>query len=200
MRILIFARAPVPGRCKTRLMPRLGAAGAARVHRQLVRRTLGAALATGLPVELWCAPDARHGWLQGLRRQHGLRLKRQAPGDLGRKMTLAIRDALARGADKVVVVGTDCPVLAPQDLRDAFSALDRHDCVIQPAADGGYVLIGARRLPARALAGIAWSTGGELRQTRSRLARLGLSCAELPARWDVDTPADYRSARRAGLL
>jgi uncharacterized protein len=94
-------------------------------------------------------------------------------------------------------VGTDCPTLSRADLRRALAALARHDAVLQPATDGGYVLIGARRLEPRALSGIAWSSGRELAQTRRRFARLGLNWTELPPRADVDTPRDYRELRRS---
>lgn len=199
-RILVFARAPVPGRCKTRLIPALGASGAARLHRRLTLRTLRAALAAGASVELWCAPDARHGFFQACRRDFGVRLRRQPAGDLGRRMALALSTALREGVTAVALIGTDCPALAPGDLRAGLAALARHDCVLQPSSDGGYVLIGARRIERRALAGVTWSSGRELAQTRRRVARLGLSSNELAPRADVDTPADYRKARREGWL
>jgi hypothetical protein len=194
-RILVFARAPVPGRCKTRLIRALGARGAAALHRRLVRGTLAAARAAGHAVELWCAPDASHGFFAACRREFGVALRRQPPGDLGRRMALV----LARAAGPVVLVGSDCPGFAARDFSDAVAALARHDCVLQPSTDGGYVLIGARRFERRALAGIAWSSGRELEQTRRRLRRLELSFAEAPPLADIDTPMDYRVARRRGL-
>lgn len=199
-RILVFARAPVPGRCKTRLVSRLGRAGAAALHRRLTSRTLAAAVGTGSRVELWCAPDAAHGFFARCRREFGVRLRRQPRGDLGRRMAVALAEVLREGAAAAVLVGTDCPSLASADLRAALAALSRHDCVLQHANDGGYVLIGARRFERRALAGVRWSSGLEFAQTRRRLARLGLDAGELPGREDVDTPADYRRARRARLL
>lgn len=195
-RILVFARAPHPGRCKTRLIPALGAGGAAALQRRLALRTVLQACGTGEPVELWCAPDTRHPFFASCRRAHGVRLRRQPAGDLGRRMALALRAA----AGPAVLVGSDCPGLTTADLRAALAALARHDCVLQPSADGGYVLIGARRPESRALAGIRWSSGRELAQTRRRFARLGLRWAELPAREDLDTPGDYRRARRQGLV
>lgn len=199
VRILVFARAPVPGRCKTRLIPALGRAGAARVHRQLVRRTLALASDTGVPVELWCAPDASHGFFATCRRDYGVRLRRQPGGDLGRRMAFALARVLREGAGAAVLVGSDCPEFTGGDFTTAFEAL-RADCVLQPSTDGGYVLIGARRFERRVLAGIAWSSGRELAQTRRRLARLDLTCRERTPRMDIDTPSDYRNARRNGLL
>ena len=197
-RILVFARAPVPGRCKTRLIPALGARGAAALHRRLVRKTLQSACAAG-DVELWCAPDTGHGFFAACRREFGVRLRRQPPGDLGRRMALALNRALRDDAGPVVLVGSDCPVFTPGDFAAALAALAQRDCVLQPSADGGYVLIGARRLERRALAGIAWSSGRELAQTRRRFARLDLRWSESRALPDIDTPADYRRARRRGV-
>lgn len=193
-RIVVLARAPRPGHCKTRLIPKLGAVGAARLQRQLTLRTLRAALAAGGAVELWCAPDARHPFFLACRRELGVTLRRQPRGDLGRRMALA----LARGG---ILTGTDCPGLAPGDLKSALRSLAAGaDTVLQPSTDGGYVLIGARALPRRALAAIAWSSGRELGQTLRRMARLGLTCRQLAVRPDLDTPADHRRARRQGLI
>lgn len=200
-RVLVFARAPVPGRCKTRLIGRLGARGAARLQAQLCLRTLATASVAAATVELWGAPDARHGFFHACRRRFGVVLRRQPAGDLGRRMEHALRDALARGADAAVLVGTDCPALSPADVDAAFAALaGGADCVLQPATDGGYVLIGARQLPAGVLRDIDWSSGRELAQTRRRLARAGLRVAELRPLWDIDHPADRHRALREDLL
>lgn len=198
--LIVFARAPVPGQCKTRLAPRYGARGAARLHRELVLRTLRTACASGFRVELWCAPDSGHGFFHACRRRFGVTLKTQPAGDLGRKMSLALNRAVAQRA-ATVVIGTDCAALTTADLQDAFACLGAgHSHVLQPAADGGYVLIGARRPLQGALRGVDWSSGRELAQTRTRLTRVGLRWAELPALWDVDLPRDVRWARQLDLL
>jgi uncharacterized protein len=200
---IVFARAPVPGRCKTRLIPQYGARGAARIHRRLTLitlRTICGARGAPYDVELWCEPGTKHAFFLRCRREFGIVLRRQPAGDLGRKMARAIQQSLAKGMKKVLIVGTDCPALTRDDLQSAANALDRSDVVLQPAVDGGYVLIGARRFAIRALHGIAWSSGGELMQTRRRLQRFDLASTELPSRWDVDHPVDVRRAKRSGLL
>lgn len=108
--------------------------------------------------------------------------------------------ALALAQGPALLVGTDCPTITASDLRLAWQALVTADCVLQPSTDGGYVLIGARRLERRALAGVSWSSGRELAQTRMRFRRLGLRWSELPASSDIDTPSDFHRARRAGIL
>jgi len=198
--VILFARAPVPGRCKTRLAGRHGPRYAAAIHRRLTASVLQGALDSGAAVELWGAPDAGHGYFLGLRRQAGCRLRRQPRGDLGRRMARAIDSALAGGAQRVVLVGSDCPLLDAAAIRRALGALAQAEAVLQPAEDGGYVLIGARRPLSTLLAGIDWSSGRECRQTQARLQRRGWQLAQQPPLWDVDHPRDLLRARRQGLL
>jgi len=196
-RLLIFAKAPVPGRVKTRLAGRLGARGAARCYRQLLRRTLALARAARLcPVELWCAPDARHGFFAACRREYGVRLRRQCAGDLGKRMSHAF-ERVSTGSGYAVLIGGDCASVGPAELRAAFGQLAAgRDAVLGPAADGGYVLLGLRRPCPSLFRGIAWSTPAVLAATRRRLHRAGLDWIELPAGWDVDTPADLQRLRQ----
>ncbi len=182
--VQIFARAPQPGRVKTRLIPALGAAGAARLHAQLLRRTLATVASAGLPAELWVTPDGCHP----LFREAGLPCRLQQGADLGARMQHALSAGLARAA-RVVLIGCDCPVLDGEYLAAAFAALETHDAVLGPAEDGGYVLIGLRR-PAAVFDGIEWGGERVLAQTRARLAAAGLAWRELDTLWDVDRPAD----------
>ena len=200
-RLLIFAKAPVPGRAKTRLAGRLGTRGAAALYQKLLRRTLRLAYAARLcPIELWCAPDARHSFFVACRQDYGARLRRQCTGDLGRRMNHALNRTLANG-HPAVLIGGDCASLGEVELRTAFGLLATgHEAVLGPAADGGYVLIGLNRPCPTLFQGIAWSTSTVLAATRWRLRRAGMNWAELPPGWDVDTPADLRRLRRLSSL
>lgn len=200
VRVLVFARAPVAGRCKTRLIPRYGAIGAMRLHRRLVERALSLALDAGIgEVELWTTPSPAHPYFATLRRAQGLRLRRQCPGDLGRKMSHALACALREGAAGAVLIGTDAANLSATDLRNAAQALTAGaDIAIQPASDGGFVLIAARTNPGSRLQGVAWSSGMELRQTCARLRALRI--ARLETRRDIDRPRDVRCAKFRGEL
>ncbi|MDG4553559.1 MAG: TIGR04282 family arsenosugar biosynthesis glycosyltransferase [Candidatus Competibacter sp.] len=197
-RLLIFAKAPVPGRVKTRLAGQLGARGAARLYKKLLRRTLTIAHAARLcPVELWCAPDGRHGFFTACRRVYGVRLRRQCGGDLGRRMNHALNRTLAAGRF-AVLIGGDCVSLGATELRAACAELAAgRDAVLGPARDGGYLLVGLRRSRPALFRGIAWGTPAVLAATRRRLRRWGADWAELPRGWDVDTSADLRRLRRA---
>lgn len=190
--LVIFAKAPVAGLAKTRLIPALGAQGAARLAEKLLDHAVGHALAADLDeVQLCVTPDASHAAFQRLATQKNGRLSfsKQGEGDLGERMDRALTRMLQRH-DKVLVIGTDAPGLVPVTLRSAASALDSHDVVIVPALDGGYALVGLRQ-PAPALfADMAWSTSQVMAETRTRARAAGLRCAELAALPDVDEPGD----------
>jgi hypothetical protein len=195
--ILVFAKAPVPGEAKTRLIPALGATGAAALHERLVDRALATAAAAAVgPVELCCAPDVRHPAFATLARAHGATPREQGSGDLGDRMHAAFSRALA-GAPAAIVIGSDCPALAPQHLREAAAALaDGEDAVLAPAEDGGYVLIGLARPERSLFERIAWGGPTVLAETRARLAAAGLRWREIATLWDVDRPADLDRLRR----
>ena len=188
-RVMVFARAP--GEAKTRLIPALGAAGAAALHRRLVMHCLGAATDAQLgPVELWCAPDAGDPFFRECERRFGASLRSQGQGDLGTRMQGAFDAALAR-APRAILVGSDIPALSAQYLRDADRALaGGDDVVIGPAEDGGYVLIGLSRCDAALFREIPWGGPEVLAETRRRLAVLSWRSSELPVLWDVDRPED----------
>ena len=192
-RIVVFAKAPAPGRVKTRLIPTLGEAGAAALHRRLVMHTLRAAQEADLgPVELWCAPDTHHAFFSECERGFGVSLHSQCEGDLGARMRRALENVLGR-AERAILVGSDIPALSAQYLRDAERALSRaHDAVIGPAEDGGYVLIGLARCDPDLFRDIPWGEPEVLAETRGRIAALRWRCFELPALSDVDRPEDLK--------
>jgi rSAM/selenodomain-associated transferase 1 len=195
--VAVLAKAPTPGLAKTRLIPALGAGGAAKLAARLIARAVATAQVAALgPVTLWCAPDESDPQFAALQREHGVTLARQPDGDLGARMHAAFV-----AADRpALVIGTDCPALTTAHLREAAEALRGHDAVLVPAEDGGYVLIGLRR-PCEALfSGMEWSVATVMDETRRRLRSLGLSWRELAPLWDVDTPEDVARLQRERLL
>ena len=188
--IAILAKAPVAGQAKTRLIPLLGADGAARLQGWLLARTVATAAAADLgPVVLWCAGPPDHPDFRRCRDSGKALLQAQPEGDIGVRMLAAA--AAAKTPAGVLIIGTDCPVLTPALLREAAAALNGRDAVVFPAEDGGYVLIGMRRPAPELFAGIEWGTGSVMARTREKLAGLGWSWAEPATLWDVDRPADY---------
>ncbi len=198
--IAIFAKAPVPGEAKTRLIPLLGAEGAARLQAQLLEAALAKSTAVpGAVCTLWVAGDLQHPEVRRAATRHGVAIEPQRGADLGARMHAAMMHTLAQQV-RCVLIGTDCPALTARHLEQAASALVTHDVVLGPAADGGYVLIGLKQPCPDLFDGIAWGSADVLRATRERIARAGLHVFELPSLPDLDTPADYRAAQAQGWL
>jgi rSAM/selenodomain-associated transferase 1 len=195
-RIAVLAKAPLPGYAKTRLIPALGAAGAAALAEWLLVHAAAQAVAAELgPVTVWAAPDPAHPAFGRLARQHGLDLRPQGDGDLGARMVHVFESTWQADPGPLLLMGTDAPALDAAMLRDAAAALRLHDAVVVPAFDGGYALIGLRRWAPglRCLFdGLAWSTARVMADTRERLAAAGLHHAELPAVPDIDEAADLQ--------
>lgn len=198
--VAIFTRAPVAGATKTRLIPLLGADGAAYAQRLMTWHALETACA--LPdatVSLWCAGDAAHPYLRLCAAHFGVACRPQSEGDLGTRMGECLQ-YLLRMHEHVLLTGSDCPALTVADLENAAAALDHARMVFIPAEDGGYVLVGARRggLARNCFGGVAWGGAEVMAQTRLRLQeqgwKPGRDWREMPALWDVDTPADYERA------
>jgi glycosyltransferase A (GT-A) superfamily protein (DUF2064 family) len=177
--IIVFARPAVPGRAKTRLIPRLGAWRAARLHARLTERTLRVARSAG------CG-------------EVELQVRRQRGRDLGERMLRAFRRALRRHR-RVILVGTDCPVLQPADLRRAARLLcGACDAVLAPAEDGGYALIALKKVRGELFEGIEWGTDAVLRETLTKIKSCNFRCRLLRTVWDLDRPEDldrFRSLR-----
>ncbi len=188
--LLQFARAPAPGAVKTRLIPRLGPAGACDLHRELVIRTCRTLLSARMgPVELWVEGDTGDALFRHCRALGVTAVTPQAGTDLGQRMHYALREGLSRH-DRVLLVGSDCPDLDPDYLAAAARALDVSPVVLGPALDGGYVLIGARQVDGSLFRGIDWGSDRVLAQTTERLRQLGWSWQALAPLADVDTPED----------
>jgi hypothetical protein len=193
--LAILAKAPVAGSVKTRLIPALGADGAAALHARLIERTVETACAAVIgPVTLWVTP-APHPCFAALASRFRIPLAAQPDGDLGARMLAACQAA----AGPAIVIGSDCPALTPSHLRQAADVLRGHDVVVIPAEDGGYVLIGSREPQPNLFTGMTWSTDQVMAQTRQRLARHRLTWRELPSLWDLDRPEDLARLRAAGL-
>ena len=191
--VLVFARAPEPGRVKTRLAATLGDAAALAVYRWLAERTVGEARRVPECRVTVChagAAPALAEWL-GV----DLALRAQCEGDLGARIADAAAHAFAAGARRVAIVGTDCPDLDARRIGAALDALDDADAAFGPADDGGYYLVAlARPLPAL-FRDVPWSAPDTLDATLAVARREGLHVALLPTLQDVDTAADWERWR-----
>ncbi len=190
VRIIIFAKAPRAGLAKTRLIPALGAEGAARLAQRMLQATVASAQAAALgPLQLCLTPPPADPVWANFTWPAGVELCGQGEGDLGQRMARAVEQGVQQGLP-VLLIGTDCPQLSPTLLRQAAQALLSHDSVLFPASDGGYVLLGLRRANPRVFADIAWSSASVAACTRARLAELGWSLFEGPELDDIDDPED----------
>lgn len=194
--LIIFAKAPVAGLAKTRLMPALGAEGSARLAQQLLLHAVQqAAQLPWAALALCVSPDTTHpafAQAQDLARDTGpnrLDVSLQGDGDLGQRMHRALLRGLSQHP-AVLLMGTDAPGLNAAVLQEATQALLRHDAVFVPARDGGYALVGLRRPVPELFEGMVWSTPEVMAHTRQRARQVGLRWAELPALADIDEPAD----------
>ena len=195
-RIVIFAKAPQPGSVKTRLIPALGADGAAALARRLLAHTLQRALAADVgEVELCMSPaPSDAAWLD-VAIDSAVQQTAQEAGDLGARMAKAVRRVTAQthSADtSVLLIGTDCPALTAALLQQAAQQLETHDAVMLPAHDGGYVLLGLK-FPCPELFGdMPWSTSVVAAETLQRMAILNLRVWLGPTLHDIDEPADLQ--------
>jgi rSAM/selenodomain-associated transferase 1 len=198
--VIVFARAPRPGAAKTRLIARLGPEGAAGLHARLVKHALETAKSAAFPIELRCDPGTDDDFFRFCGARYGASLSGQGPGDLGARMRAAFEEALREHAT-VLLIGSDCPAMAAGHLRRAARALrEGHDAVFVPCEDGGYALIGLKRVAPELFEGIAWGGTEVMAVTRARLAVLGWRWLELETLWDVDRPEDYQRLLDSGLL
>jgi hypothetical protein len=195
--VAVLAKAPIAGFAKTRLIPVLGARGAAVLQERLVERAVETACAAAIgPVTLWTTPDESHPVFQSIGAHLGITLARQADGDLGARMLAAITAANTC----VLLIGSDCPALTLDHLRAAADVLrDRAPAVVIPAEDGGYALIGLRTPEPALFSDMPWSTPLVMNETRRRLRTLGLTWHEPVTLWDVDLPQDLERMRGIGL-
>lgn len=180
--LVLFAKYPLPGYAKTRLIPALGPEGAAKVHRHLAQRTIGILQQSDAPVEIRFAgasAAAFRGWLGD-----DIALVEQVEGGLTERLIDAGRD------HPHIFFGADTPDLSVEHVRGAIDALAKHDVVIGPADDGGYYLIGMRRARPELLRDMSWSTADVTPETLRRCEALGLSVALLPVLADCDRPED----------
>jgi rSAM/selenodomain-associated transferase 1 len=186
-RIVIFAKAPVAGAAKTRLIPVLGADGAARLAAGMLKDTVAAAVGAGLGEPELCVtpgPDSAE-WAPFL--PTGFRVTDQGSGDLGERLARAAARVLAAG-EGLLLIGTDCPGLDAGRLRQAAERLQTHDAVLYPAHDGGYVLLGLTRFDPSLFSEMAWSTSQVATATMARIHALGWSLHVGDTLRDIDEP------------
>lgn len=191
----LMAKAPRPGFAKTRLIPALGAAGAAALAEAFIADTAALLRRAGVDAVVVATPPEAVDLLSAL---SGFPAIAQREGDLGARMSGAFADLFARGHAPVLLVGTDSPTQPPGHVAEAIALCVAHAeaVVLGPAEDGGYWCVGLSRPVPGVFDGIAWGTGSVLAETRAQAARLGVPVVLGPRWHDVDEPGDLACLRR----
>lgn len=191
-RIIVIAKAPVPGFAKTRLIPALGETGAARLAARMLQHTLATALAAGIgPVELCAAPAPNDPAWRDVAVPGDVVCSAQGAGDLGARMARAAQRGCALG-ERVLLIGTDCPALSAAHLQRAAATLDAHNAALLPTFDGGYALLGLRQVHPSLFENMPWSTAAVASETVRRASRMGWTVKQLAHLHDIDEPDDLQ--------
>jgi len=187
--LLIFAKAPVAGEVKTRLIPAVSRENAARLHEAFIRDILSATKSIPARRTLACAPTTAHPLFESLKKE-GLSCLPQEGAHLGERMKNALSWGFAEGFSRIVMIGSDAPSLPAGFIQAAFDHLGATDLVLGPCCDGGYYLMGLKRAVPDLFEQMPWGSEQVLTKTLERAEQSGLSCRLLPFWYDVDRPAD----------
>ncbi|MEH1791718.1 TIGR04282 family arsenosugar biosynthesis glycosyltransferase [Nostoc sp.] len=190
--LIIFTRYPEPGKTKTRLIPALGNLGAANLQREMTEHTIFQVQELQKKIAISMEVRFAGGNLQLMQDWLGLDLvyHSQGEGDLGSRMARSLFDAFESGADKIIIIGTDCPGVNAQILTTAFEKLHSFDLVLGPALDGGYYLIGLCQPIPELFANIEWGTAQVFQKTLEIARNINLSHVNLSPLADIDRPED----------
>ena len=195
--LVIFARAPLPGKTKTRLIPLLGEEAAAELYGCFLLDTVAGASQVEADIVV-AVSECEHlesvgAMVQGVcPRAH---MTVQSGADLGERILNAFREILDRGHPSVAIVGSDAASLPADRMNQAFGLLQECDVVLGPCYDGGYYLIALRVARPELLRDICWGSSTVFRDTVTRAAEIGASVALLDPWYDVDTPEDLALLR-----
>lgn len=189
--MILFAREPLPGRVKTRLAAAIGDQAAVELYRAMLRDMLETSrkLTDVESVVFW---DCEEQSLPLLAEIYRCSSRRQISGDLGQRMQAAFVEMFADGFESCCIIGSDTPDLPHEYIQDAYQLLEEQqaDAVFGPSADGGYYLLGLKRLFPQLFCGIDWSTSHVLRQSLAAAGSAGATAGLLPEWYDIDTPED----------
>jgi len=190
--LLIFIKNPELGKVKTRLAKSIGDSEALHVYKKLLNSTVSVAEKTDAHRQIWYSSYINNE--DGIKPElFGKYL--QMGSDLGERMKGAFRQAFDDGADRVVIIGSDCPDLSEAIVENAFERLDKNDLVIGPSEDGGYYLLGMNQYYESLFRDIEWSTESVLESTIQKAKMNNLNIFQLPVLNDIDNIEDLKRSR-----
>jgi|Deesub1362A_J573_1020465.scaffolds.fasta_scaffold00876_16 hypothetical protein len=195
--LIIFVKAPILGRVKTRLSPHLSQREILRLYKSFLRTiTERCSRLDRVDRFLGCTPTKDDDFLSRLAGQYGYGCFDQRGKTLGERLINAFRDHFDTGYKKVVIIGSDSPTIPLEYIKDAFTILNKKEFVLGPCNDGGYYLVGARRLYERVFRRIPWDTSEVLNKTLDRLNSGDIDYYLLPFWYDVDRIEDMMFYKR----
>lgn len=194
--VIVFAKPPVPGKAKTRLIPALGEQGSANFHAHLVRQTLKNVCDSDLwQVQLWAANQSMPEFFNLCANEYSLEIHYQQGSDLGERMFHAISESL-RQYEKVCLIGTDCPGIDKKLISYTLQQLDTADLLVTPAEDGGYVQIAARTIKPEVFSNVVWGSNRVMQKTLQNIEQTKLSGIITEPLWDIDIPKDLERYKK----
>lgn len=188
---ILFAREPVAGKVKSRLAHRIGAETAARLYEALLKDAISCMRETKEPFALAYTPESNAGYFSAIAPE-AMELLPQKGADLGARMKAVFTSFFEKGYEKVIIVGSDIPLITAGLLIRAGEALEKYQAVLGPCRDGGYYLIGLNRLLPELFSGIEWGSESVLKETLRIADSRGWSMHLLPPLFDVDLVEDLR--------
>lgn len=190
--LLIFVKNPEPGKVKTRLAGTIGDKNAYKIYLKLLEHTMREASQTGVDKQVWYSSFTdEDDFFDNIQ----FSKYKQEGANLGKRMKHAFKQAFESGYKQVVIIGSDCPGITKEIIEDAFAKLRTHDLIIGPSKDGGYYLLGMRKLYSGLFSDVSWSTHLVLEQTLNKAKALELAIFELPVLNDIDTEEDLKKSR-----
>jgi rSAM/selenodomain-associated transferase 1 len=194
-KLIIFVKNEELGKTKTRLAATIGDEAALNAYRKLLNYTFTQTQNVEAEKVVWYSRYKGENdiWSEGY-----FQKKVQSGADLGQRMSNAFRDSFDEdGIEKVIVIGSDCAELTTEIIEAAFQQLESHECVIGPARDGGYYLLGMKTYYPEIFEDVSWSTASVFNETVQQMEALGTSYSMLKKLNDVDTIEDWKEVKDA---
>ena len=189
--LFVFAKAPIAGKVKTRLLEHCSAELAAKIAEVLLDTTLSKATKEWPgPVVLSVGLDASHPVITQLAQKYSIAVAPQASGNLGQRMQATVDSVASRASSSVAILGADACLVSGNTLRVAYAKLSAGENVIGPSLDGGYYLIGLQRSVPKIFENIDWGSEFVFRQTLQQAKRANVALASLEPIYDIDTWQD----------
>ncbi len=191
--LIVFVKAPIPGRVKTRLQPHLAPGKIVELYKSFVTGIISRCVRLkGIDKFLGCYPTKDNDFFRGLSETYKIKCFNQRGKDLGDKLVNAFKDCFKKGYAEVVIIGSDSPSIPTDYIKKAFLKLKKNDFVLGPCCDGGYYLVGAKKVIPKIFHNIPWGTDKVLNKTLGELNSLNIRFSLLPFWYDIDTIEDLR--------